>query len=106
MTNPPSEIVRGGDGVAADATDDGLFLDLGRLEVAEVTGGRSDGDVAPLDDLRVAARAAQLLALPQLAEVVGVIEPDPEIIDLSLQQPLRVAAGAQAGRVVDLRPGS
>jgi hypothetical protein len=61
--------------VAADAADDRLFLDLGRPEVAEIAGRRGDGDVVSLDDLGVAARAAELLAATQLTEMVRVIDP-------------------------------
>ena len=38
--------------------------------MAQRAGGRRHGDVTALDDLRMAARATQLLATPQLREML------------------------------------
>ncbi len=58
-----------------------------------------------LNDLGVAAGAAQVLAATHLTQVVGMIESNPRVVDLTLELPLRMTAGSQAGGVLDLRPG-
>jgi hypothetical protein len=62
------------------------------LEVAQVARRLGDRDVVTLDDLRVAAGAPQLLASPQLAEMIGMVEKHAVEVYLTFQLALRMAA--------------
>jgi hypothetical protein len=79
------------------------FARLLSLEVAEDARRRGDGDVTPLDDLRVARRAAQRLSAPHLDQMGGVVEED--IADHLLSDQEAPFVAAQARGILDLGPG-
>jgi hypothetical protein len=91
--------------VTARAARDGLAL-RASAEVTQEAGALRDRDVISLHDLRVAARASELLAAPQVREVLPVVEPHSEERELTLQLPGGMTAGSQARGVLDLGPRS
>ena len=78
---------------------------LGLLEMAEETAALGDRDVLALDDLGMAARAAELLAPFQVGEVGLMVEGDRFELHRSFEEPPVVAAFLEAALVLDLGPG-
>src|SRR3990172_5359820 len=74
------------------------------LEVAQETGGFRHPDVLALYDLRMTAGAPQLLPATQFPQVLRMVELNTLDQRLALERACRVAPGAGAGRVLDLRP--
>ena len=81
------------------------------LEVTEDAGLLGHGEMRPLHDLRVAARAAQLLALAQLSQVLRVVEVYDDLgvggsreVYRSLHATQRVAPRPETSGVFDLSP--
>jgi hypothetical protein len=76
------------------------------LKMADETRGFGDGDVLSLDDLRVAACAAELLSSFQILEMDLVVENDRLELHPALEKPGVVAPLTKAALIRDLRPGS
>jgi hypothetical protein len=94
--------------MAGRAIPQGKMSDLpfGLLEVAEIASGVGHFDVGPHHNLGVAARATQLLAPPQVAQVELMIEADPFFeSDLAGQDICGMAAHPQATGVFNLGVG-
>jgi hypothetical protein len=77
---------------------------LAGLEMADETGAFRDGDMVPLNDLGVAAGAAECLSSPQVSQVDFVIEDDPLELDLALEKPFVMAARPETAFVRDFSP--
>ena len=75
------------------------------LEVTQKARRFRNRHVVALYHLRMATRAAKLLAPTKLAEVAGMVEVDSFEIDIAFQLALGVAPGPQARRILDLGPG-
>ena len=78
---------------------------LAFLEVTDETGAVGHGDVFSLDDLRMTAGAAKLLASPQVGEVDFMVEDDFIELHLAFQKSFVMAALPEAGFIRDLGPG-
>jgi hypothetical protein len=75
------------------------------FKMADEATAFGDRDVLTLDDLRMAARAAEFLSPFEVAEVDLVIESDLFETHLAFENPLIVAAFLKAVFVLDFRPG-
>jgi hypothetical protein len=94
-----------GNFMAGGATAQGKLADLpfGGLEMAEVAGAIRYFNVCAYDDLAVAARAAELLAPPQVSQVEPVIEANSFFVSHLPRQDVRgMATRPQAAGVFDL----
>ena len=81
-----------------------LWIMLAFLEVTDETGAVGNGDVLSLDDLRMTAGAAKLLAPPQVGEMDFMVEDDFIELHLAFQKSFIMAAFPEAGFVRDLGP--
>jgi hypothetical protein len=87
-------------GAAAD-----LRIMFALLKMANKTRRLRDSDVLSLDDLRVAARAAEFLSPFEVLKMDLVVEDDLLELHLALEKPLFVASRTQAAFIGDLCPG-
>jgi hypothetical protein len=83
----------------------GLRKLIALLEMADEAGALGDGDVRALDDLRMAACAAQPFPPPQVGEMDLMIKDDVLEFDPALEEPFLMAARPQAALIGDLGPG-
>ncbi len=81
-----------------------LRIMLAFFEVTDKTGAVGYGDVFSLDDLRMTAGAAKLLAPPQVGEMDFVVEDDFIELHPAFQKPFVMAALPEAGFIRDLGP--
>ncbi len=76
------------------------------LEMAEKTGAGGDSDMLPLNDLGMAAGAAEFLTPAKFGQMGSVVEQYFLLeLDLALQQTLIVAASPETAFIGNLRPG-
>jgi len=87
----------------------GAGADLGKIfsffEMAEEAAALRHRDMLALDDLRMAARAAELFAAPKIGEMGLMVEGDGLELHLAFEEPLVVATLLETALVLDLSPG-
>jgi hypothetical protein len=82
-----------------------LGVVLAGLEMADEATALRHGDVVSLDDLGMAARAAQLLAPSQVSQVDLVVEDDRLELDPAFEESFVMASHPETAFVRDLGPG-